>query len=179
MDNSQEKERKNPRRQQRTPREKWNERVVQISRVTKVCKGGKKLSFRAVVIIGNENGQVGVGVGKAEDVINAITKGITDAQRNIITVPITKSSTVPHLNYGVFGACRVLIKPASQGTGVIAGGSIRTVLELAGIKNVLAKRLGSKTPLNNARAAMVALQLLRTHKETAKERGISLEQIYS
>ena len=112
MDNSQEKERKNPKRQQRTPRERWNERVVQISRVTKVCKGGKKISFRAVVIIGNENGQVGVGVGKAEDVINAITKGIADAQRNIISVPITKTNTVPHINYGVFGACKVLIKPA-------------------------------------------------------------------
>ena len=142
MDNSQEKERKNPKRQQRTPRERWNERVVQISRVTKVCKGGKKISFRAVVIIGNENGQVGVGVGKAEDVINAITKGIADAQRNIISVPITKTNTVPHINYGVFGACKVLIKPASQGTGVIAGSSIRTVLELAGIKNILAKQLG-------------------------------------
>jgi small subunit ribosomal protein S5 len=179
MDNSQEKERKNPRRQQRTPREKWNERVVQISRVTKVCKGGKKLSFRAVVIIGNENGQVGVGVGKAEDVINAITKGIADAQRNIITVPITKSSTVPHLNYGVFGACRVLIKPASQGTGVIAGSSIRTVLELAGIKNILAKQLGGNNQLNNARATIVALQTLKTPTISAQERNLPLEKFYS
>ena len=164
MDNSQEKERKTTKsRQQRAPRERWNERVVQISRVTKVCKGGKKLSFRAVVIIGNENGQVGVGVGKAEDVINAITK----------------TSTVPHLNYGTFGACRVLIKPASQGTGVIAGSSIKTVLELAGIKNILAKQLGGNNQLNNARATICALQTLKTPAMVAKERNLPLEKFYS
>ena len=180
MDNSQEKERKTTKsRQQRAPRERWNERVVQISRVTKVCKGGKKLSFRAVVIIGNENGQVGVGVGKAEDVINAITKGISDAQHNIINVPITKTSTVPHLNYGTFGACRVLIKPASQGTGVIAGSSIKTVLELAGIKNILAKQLGGNNQLNNARATICALQTLKTPAMVAKERNLPLEKFYS
>ena len=178
MDNSQEKERKTTKsRQQRAPRERWNERVVQISRVTKVCKGGK--SFRAVVIIGNENGQVGVGVGKAEDVINAITKGISDAQHNIINVPITKTSTVPHLNYGTFGACRVLIKPASQGTGVIAGSSIKTVLELAGIKNILAKQLGGNNQLNNARATICALQTLKTPAIVAKERNLPLEKFYS
>jgi small subunit ribosomal protein S5 len=153
--------------------------VVQIRRVAKTVKGGKKMSFRAIVVVGNERGQVGVGVGKAGDVIGAVRKGVADGKKHLVKVPLTRHSSIPTLSNGRDGAASVLIRPAAPGTGVIAGGSIRTVLELAGIKNVLAKRLGSKTPLNNARAAMVALQALRTHKETAKERGISLEQIYS
>jgi len=157
----------------------WQERVVQIRRVSKTVKGGKKMSFRAIVVVGNERGQVGVGVGKAGDVIGAVRKGVADGKKHLVKVPLTRHNSIPTLSNGREGAASVLIRPAAPGTGVIAGGSIRTVLELAGIKNVLAKRLGSKTPLNNARAAMVALQLLRTHKETAKERGISLEQIYS
>ena len=157
----------------------WQERVVQIRRVSKTVKGGKKMSFRAIVVVGNERGQVGVGVGKAGDVIGAVRKGVADGKKHLVKVPLTRSSSVPTESMGREGAARVLIRPAAPGTGVIAGGSIRTVLELAGIKNVLAKRLGSKTPLNNARAAMVALATLRTHKETAKERSISLEQIYS
>ena len=157
----------------------WQERVIQIRRVSKTVKGGKKMSFRAIVVVGNEKGQVGVGVGKAGDVIGAVRKGVADGKKNLVRVPLTPSSSIPTLSNGRDGAASVLIRPAAPGTGVIAGGSIRTVLELAGIKNVLAKRLGSKTPLNNARAAMVALSLLRTHKATAKERGISLEQIYS
>ena len=104
---------------------------------------------------------------------------VADGKKHLVKVPLTRHNSIPTLSNGRDGAASVLIRPAAPGTGVIAGGSIRTVLELAGIKNVLAKRLGSKTPLNNARAAMVALSLLRTHKETAKERGISLEQIYS
>merc|ERR1711871_783684 len=139
--------------------------------------GGKKMSFRAIVVVGNEKGQVGVG--KAGDVIGAVRKGVSDGKKNLVRVPLTPNNSIPTLSNGRDGAASVLIRPAAPGTGVIAGGSIRTVLELAGIKNVLAKRLGSKTPLNNARAAMVALDSLRTHKETAKERGISLEQIYS
>jgi len=160
-------------------KEKWNERVAQISRVTKVCKGGKKLSFKAVVIIGNEAGQVGVGVGKADDVITAISKGITDARKNVILVPITKTNTIPHLTEGNFGACRTLIKPASPGTGVIAGSSIRTVLELAGIKNILAKQLGGNNILNNARATIIALKTLKTPKVVAFERNVSLDKFYS
>jgi small subunit ribosomal protein S5 len=152
---------------------------VQIRRVSQTVKGGKKMSFRSIVVVGNERGQVGVGVGKAGDVIGAVRKGVADAKKHLVKVPLTRHNSIPTLSTGREGAASVLIRPAAPGTGVIAGGSIRTVLELAGIKNVLAKRLGSKTPLNNARAAMVALQLLRTHKETAKERGISLEQIYS
>jgi small subunit ribosomal protein S5 len=157
----------------------WQERVVQIRRVSKTVKGGKKMSFRAIVVVGNERGQVGVGVGKAGDVIGAVRKGVADGKKHLVKVPLTRTSSVPTDSHGRDGAASVLIRPAAPGTGVIAGGSIRTVLELAGIKNVLAKRLGSKTPLNNARAAIEALEALRTHKETAKERGIPLEQIYS
>lgn len=157
----------------------WQERVVQIRRVSKTVKGGKKMSFRAIVVVGNERGQVGVGVGKAGDVIGAVRKGVADGKKHLVKVPLTRTSSIPTDGHGVDGAASILMRPAAPGTGVIAGGSIRTVLELAGIKNVLAKRLGSKTPLNNARATIQALQSLRTHKETAKERGISLEQIYS
>ncbi len=160
-------------------KEKWNERVAQISRVTKVCKGGKKLSFKAIMIVGNELGQVGVGVGKADDVLNAITKGINDAKKNLITVPITKTNTIPHLTIGLNGACKIMIKPASPGTGVIAGGSIRTVLELAGIKNILAKQLGSNNILNNARATILALENLKTIKIVATERNLPIEHFYS
>ncbi|HRD41496.1 MAG TPA: 30S ribosomal protein S5 [Prochlorococcaceae cyanobacterium AMR_MDS_5431] len=157
----------------------WQERVVQIRRVSKTVKGGKKMSFRAIVVVGNERGQVGVGVGKAGDVVGAVRKGVADGKKHLVRVPLTRHNSIPTIGNGSDGAASVLIRPAAPGTGVIAGGSIRTVLELAGIKNVLAKRLGSKTPLNNARAAMLALGGLRTHKEAAKERGISLEQIYS
>jgi small subunit ribosomal protein S5 len=158
---------------------KWNERVAQISRVTKVCKGGKKLSFKAVIIIGNENGQVGVGVGKADDVSMAIAKGITDARKNLITVPITKNNTIPHLTEGNFGTCHTLIKPALPGTGVIAGSSIRIVLELAGVKNIMAKQLGGSNVLNNARATIIALKNLKTPKIVAFERNVSLDKFYS
>ena len=154
------------------------DRLVGVQRVTKVTKGGRAFGFSAIVVVGDGNGVVGHGLGKSKDVASAIAKAVEDAKKNLVRIPLIKG-TLPHEQKGKFGGARVNIIPAAPGTGVIAGGSIRTVLELAGIKNVLAKRLGSKTPLNNARAAMVALQLLRTHKETAKERGISLEQIYS
>lgn len=159
-------------------KERWNERLIQISRVTKVCKGGKKLSFRAVIALGNENGQVGVGVGKADDVVNAITKANVSARRNLIHVSLSKNQTITHVTTGIFGASKVLLKPASQGTGVIAGSSIRTVLELAGIKNILAKQLGSNNLLNNARATIVAIQTLKTPKTVANERNIELEKLY-
>ena len=178
MVNSQEQKEKvarTPRSRQNSPREKWNERVVQISRVTKVCKGGKKLSFRAIVIIGNEAGKVGVGVGRAEDVVTAITKGISDARNNVISIPLTRNKTIPHLTVGDYGACRALLKPASQGTGVIASSSIRTVLELAGIQNILAQQLGGNNILNNARATVVALQNLKTPNQVAAERNLPLE----
>lgn len=135
----------------------WQERVVQIRRVTKVVKGGKKLSFRAIVIIGNERGQVGVGVGKASDVIGAVKKGVADGKKHLIEVPLTKSNSIPHPINGDGGGAKVMMRPAAPGTGVIAGGAVRTVLELAGVRNILAKQLGSGNPLNNARAAVNAL----------------------
>jgi small subunit ribosomal protein S5 len=160
-------------------RERWNERIIQISRVTKVCKGGKKLSFRAVIAVGNDNGIVGVGVGKADDVVNAIAKATTSAKRNTVNVKIVENKTITHSMHGIYGASKVLIKPASQGTGVIAGSSIRTVLELAGLKNISAKQLGSNNLLNNARATLVALENLKEPKQVANDRNISLEKIYS
>nr|ARW68761.1 ribosomal protein S5 [Palisada sp.] len=156
----------------------WEEKVVQVKRVTKVVKGGKKLSFRAVLVIGNENGQIGVGVGKASDVIGAVKKGVTNAKKNVINIPLTKYYSIPHPIYGISGAAKIILRPSATGSGVIAGGSTRIVLELAGIKNILAKQLGSKNTLNNARAAVNALSNLRTFSETAKNRDISLEGLY-
>jgi small subunit ribosomal protein S5 len=157
----------------------WQERVVQIKRVTKVVKGGKKLSFRAVVIVGNERGQVGVGVGKASDVIGAVKKGVADGKKHLVDVPLTKSNSIPHPVNGDGGGAKVMMRPAAPGTGVIAGGAVRMVLELAGIRNILAKQLGSGNPLNNARAAANALASLRTFSEVAEERGIPVEQLYA
>jgi len=140
----------------------WSERVVAIQRVTKVVKGGKKMSFRAVIVVGNEQGKVGVGVGKAGDVITAFRKGV-DGKKNIISVPLTSSDSIPHPTNGRFGAAKLVLRPSAPGSGVIAGSSIRTVLELAGIKNILSKQLGSKNLLNNARATINGLSSLRAY----------------
>ena len=148
------------------------ERLIKISRVTKVTKGGKKLSFRAVVVIGDENGQVGVGVGKAEDVVNAFKKAKTNGAKNLIKVPLTKALSIPHNVTGNFGACKIIMRPSIEGSGVIAGGAVRTVLEVVGIKNVIAKQLGSNNLLNNARASIDALQNLTTQSQVAKNRDI-------
>mgnify|MGYP001427092812 CR=1 FL=1 len=142
----------------------WSERVVAIQRVTKVVKGGKKLSFRAVVVVGDEQGQVGVGVGKAGDVITSVRKAVTDGRKNVITVPLTSSNSIPHKIDGRFGAAKLVLRPSAPGSGVIAGGSIRTVLELAGVKNILSKQLGSNNLLNNARATVNGLSNLRSYK---------------
>jgi small subunit ribosomal protein S5 len=150
----------------------WQERVVQIRRVTKVVKGGKKLSFRAILVIGNEKGQVGVGVGKASDVIGAVKKAVTDAKKQLVVVPMNKDSSIPHIIYGRSGAAKVIMRPSAPGSGVIAGGSVRTILELAGVKNILAKQLGSNNPLNNARAAADALFKLRTFVQVSKDRDL-------
>lgn len=157
----------------------WQERVVQIRRVTKVVKGGKKLSFRAIVVVGNERGQVGVGVGKAGDVIGAVKKGVVDGKKHLVTVPLTKSNSIPHRANGIAGGAKVMMRPAAPGTGVIAGGAVRTVLELSGVRNILAKQLGSSNPLNNARAAVDALDSLRRFSEVARERDISIEKLYA
>lgn len=156
----------------------WEERVVQIKRVTKVVKGGKKLSFRAILVIGDEKGRVGVGVGKASDVIGAVRKAVTNARKQLVIIPLTNNKSIPHPINGIFGAAEVIIKPSAQGSGVIAGGSVRTVLELAGVKNVLAKQLGSSNQLNNARAVIDGLTKLRTFQQTAKERNLKLESLY-
>ena len=140
----------------------WLERVVAIQRVTKVVKGGKKMSFRAVVVVGNEHGKVGVGIGKAGDVITAVKKGVTDGKKHIINVPLTSSNSIPHPITGRFGAAKLVLRPSAPGSGVIAGGSVRTVLELAGVKNILSKQLGSNNLLNNARATLEGLSSLRS-----------------
>lgn len=170
--------RKRPETQEEKPVSEWKERVVQIRRVTKVVKGGKKLSFRAIVIVGNQKGQVGVGCAKAAEVIIAIQKAIADGRKNLIEVPIFKT-TIPHPITGRSGAGSVMLRPAAQGTGIIAGGAVRSVLELAGIENILCKSLGSKAPLNAANATLVALQNLTPFIDIAKKRGKTVMEILS
>jgi small subunit ribosomal protein S5 len=162
-------------REEKEPSE-WQEKVVQIRRVTKVVKGGKKMSFRAIVAVGNQKGQVGIGIGKAAEVIAAIQKAITDAKKSLVTVPMV-GNTIPHLIEGVSDASRVLIKPASKGTGVIAGGAVRSVLELAGIHDVLSKNLGASSPLNSARATINGLSRLRSAESVAADRGLTVEDL--
>jgi small subunit ribosomal protein S5 len=152
---------------------KFAERLIKISRVSKVTKGGKKLSFRAIVVIGDENGKVGVGVAKADDVVNAFKKAKADGQKNLIELPITKSLSIPHNVTGNFGACKVIMRPSIEGSGVIAGGAVRIVLEVAGVKNVIAKQLGSNNLLNNARASICALENLTTKSQVAKIRDLN------
>lgn len=164
----------NSRRKQIFQEPKFVERLIKISRVSKVTKGGKKLSFRAVVVVGDENGKVGVGVAKADDVVNAFKKAKTDGHKNIIKLPITKSFSIPHNIIGNFGACKVIMRPSIEGSGVIAGGAVRIVLEVAGVKNVIAKQLGSNNLLNNARASIDALSNLTTKSRVAKKRHLDL-----
>ena len=166
------KKNKSSKRNVRKP--KFVERLIKISRVSKVTKGGKKLSFRAIVVIGDENGTVGIGVAKADDVVNAFKKAKADGRKNLIKIPITKALSIPHRVKGNFGACNIIMRPSIEGSGVIAGGSIRTVLEVAGIKNVIAKQLGSSNLLNNARAAICALSNLTTKSQVAKKRDLDL-----
>jgi len=152
---------------------KFVERLIKISRVSKVTKGGKKLSFRAIVVIGDEKGKVGVGVAKADDVVNAFKKAKADGHKNLIELPITKSLSIPHNVVGNYGACKVIMRPSIEGSGVIAGGAVRIVLEVAGVKNVIAKQLGSNNLLNNARASIVALNSLTTKAQVAKKRDLN------
>lgn len=157
-------------------RNEWKEKVIQIRRVTKVVKGGKKLSFRAVVVVGNGKGQVGIGIGKSNEVIGAIQKGVAAAKKTLITVPIHKT-TIPHPVKTKAGGSIVVLNPASEGTGVIAGGAARALLELAGIENILSKSLGSNSPLNVARATLKGLSELRTFDQMARARGKSVREI--
>ena len=153
------------------------EKVVSINRVAKVTKGGRTFSFSALVVVGDGNGIVGYGLGKANEVTDAISKGIDDAKKNLVKVPILKG-TVPHAQKGKFGGAEVLLKPATEGTGVIAGGSVRTVLELAGIKNILAKQFGSNNILNNAKATILALTNLNEKVELGKFQSTRKQLFY-
>jgi small subunit ribosomal protein S5 len=153
------------------------EKLVNLNRVAKVTKGGRTFSFAAVVVVGDGNGTVGHGLGKARDVSQAISKAVDDAKKNLIKVPI-HNGTIPHAQKGKYGAGKVLIKPASEGTGVIAGGAMRAVLEAAGVHNVLAKSQGSSNPHNVVKATVDALQKLRSPMVIAKQRGISMEKLF-
>lgn len=154
------------------------EKLVALTRVTKVVKGGRNLSFAAVVVVGNSNGVVGYGLGKAKGVTEAITKGVEDAKKNLIKVPILRS-TVPHESVGKFGGGLVLLKPAAPGTGIIAGGGVRIVLESAGVQNVLSKSKGSSNPHNIVKATFQALLQLRDPVAVANQRNVSLDKVFN
>jgi small subunit ribosomal protein S5 len=173
------KDNKASRKKIRLSKIKYEEKIVQVKRVTKVVKGGKKMTFRAIVILGDNKRKVGVGIGRAEDVNLAIDKAILNGKKNLITVPLTINYSVPHVINSAYGACSIMLRPAAQGTGVIAGSSIRIVLELAGVKNIMAKQLGGSNVLNNARATIIALKNLKTPKIVAFERNVSLDKFYS
>ena len=154
------------------------DRLVSIQRVTKVTKGGRTFTFSAIVVVGNENGIVGYGLGKANEVTTAIAKGVEDAKKNLIKVPMLKG-TIPHAQLSKFGGSLVLIKPAAPGTGVIAGGAMRAVLESVGIRNVLAKSKGSSNPHNLVKATVAALAELRDAYSVAEVRGVSLSKVFN
>jgi small subunit ribosomal protein S5 len=167
---------KNRRPRRKREEKLYEERVVNINRVTKVVKGGRRFRFSALVVIGDKKGKVGFGTGKAQEVPDAIRKAIEDAKRNLVKVPMY-GKTIPHEVTGKFGAGSVFLKPAVGGTGVIAGGPVRAVLELAGVEDILSKSLGSSTPINMVRATMNGLTELRTAEQVARTRGLTVEEI--
>ncbi len=153
-----------------------NERVVSLNRVAKVVKGGRKFRFSALIVVGDGNGRVGAGMGKAREVPEAIRKGVENAKRNMITVPLV-GTTIPHEVHFKWGAAKILMKPAAPGTGVISGGAMRAVIELSGIKDILTKSLGTNNPINTVRATMEALKSMRTAQEIAELRGKTVEEL--
>ena len=155
-----------------------DEKVVKIKRVAKVVKGGRRFSFGAIVVVGNRDGIVGFGLGKANEVVDSIAKGVDDAKKNLIKVPII-NGTVPHPSFTKYGAAKVLLKPAAPGTGVLAGGAMRAVLEAAGVKDVIGKSLGSSNPHNVIKATIKALSEMRSAYDVAKQRGIKLENVFN
>ena len=164
-------------RTQDSKEKQFEELVIDVKSVVKVNKGGRQRRYSATVVVGDRKGKVGLGIGKANEVPDAIKKALQDANKNIITIPLTDGRTVAHETIGYSGAARVIIKPAAAGTGVIAGGSVRAVLELAGIRDVVSKSLGARTKLNMARAAMIALKAIKTPEELAALRGKTVEEI--
>ena len=154
------------------------ERVVYINRVSKVVKGGRRFALTALVVVGDGNGRVGVGMGKSQEVPIAIRKGIDDAKKNMFTVPLTPEKPLPHEILGIYGAGKVLLKPAAPGTGVIAGGPVRAVLELAGVTDVLTKSLGTDNAMNIVKAVAAGLQEMQDPEEVAKRRGMSVADLY-
>lgn len=154
------------------------ERVVKINRVAKVVKGGRRFSFAAIVVVGDGNGVVGHGLGKASEVTNAIAKGVDDAKKNLIQIPL-HNGTIPHQTYTKYGAAKILLKPAAPGTGVLAGGAMRAVLESAGVKDVLGKSLGSSNPHNVVKATIKALAEMRSPQDVAQIRQVDLNKVFN